>query len=792
VPIHLKVETELDQSSARRAADEVQNHFRNATRNIGTEFSQGLKSGIDDAVRGVSGSFGPLSSQAESVFGGMSSKAGLAALAVGGIGIAAGGALTELYNLGSQWDSIVDNITGKTGLVGTELDKVTESIKNVAVNSSADLGAIGDVAGSLTQSLHLTGKPLEDLTTRITDLNTLTGDKLNIRDLAKVFSGFKIEADKMPESLDQLYDVFTNTGIPVSELVATLKDIGPTARLISPDIGVAAGLLSTMEEAGINGETAFNGLKIAMGNLAKSEPGTDPKKAIEDVVTEMGNLIAKGDETGAIDMGKTTFGKSWQPIFDAIKNGKLTVDELNTSVQNTGHTIEGSKKATDDWSDEFKKMKNELQVELEPAAKVVFGAIGNMIHQYLIEPFHELNTLIGNITGAFHDLFGGGTPLTPGVPGVPAAPQLGPALSGQAPFGSAPGQNPLNVFAPTGGGGHPGPPQIGGGGSSLPGVQGAVYQGMLQSGFPASEWGALQNLLTGESGFRPTVRNSSSGAYGLFQFLGHENDKYGALGAYSADPGAQTQAGMQYIKDRYGTPSAAYQFWLSQSPHWYDEGGWLQPGVTIAQNTTGQPEAVLNPQQSEMLGSFFGGMQQGGGIGGIVGGIGNLAMNAAQSSVQPGMQPTGKGGGSSQGGAGGALGMAAGMLPGGQVAAALAMRTAKFAGQLASIGIMGAMETWLPGGTELSDPSKSLLGRVASGIAGGQPASKNMAGQAPPPQAPPPPGSPASGRGSGPLPGPAPMVVMNQPIFQNGTDGEAVARDIARQQASYTAGDNRR
>jgi predicted phage gp36 major capsid-like protein len=46
VPIHLKVETELDQSSARNAANEIQDHFRTASRDIGTDFSKGLKSGI--------------------------------------------------------------------------------------------------------------------------------------------------------------------------------------------------------------------------------------------------------------------------------------------------------------------------------------------------------------------------------------------------------------------------------------------------------------------------------------------------------------------------------------------------------------------------------------------------------------------------------------------------------------------------------------------------------------------------------------------------------------------------
>ncbi|AEK09942.1 tail length tape measure protein [Mycobacterium phage Rey] len=130
----------------------------------------------------------------------------------------------------------------------------------------------------------------------------------------------------------------------------------------------------------------------------------------------------------------------------------------------------------------------------------------------------------------------------------------------------------LDAFNPTGGGG-----------SSE--TRKSVYKAFLEAGFPNSEWNALDKLLAGESSWDPTISNKDSGAFGLFQFLGHENDQYGALGGYSRDPYQQATAGMRYIKDRYGTPSNAYNKWLSRSPHWYAKGGitaggnaWLSNG----------------------------------------------------------------------------------------------------------------------------------------------------------------------------------------------------------------------
>lgn len=94
---------------------------------------------------------------------------------------------------------------------------------------------------------------------------------------------------------------------------------------------------------------------------------------------------------------------------------------------------------------------------------------------------------------------------------------------------------------------------------------------MLEMGWPDSEWPALEKLVEKESSWRSDAVNPSSGAFGLFQFLGHENDQYGKLGGYSKNVSDQARAGLQYIADRYGTPSAALDF--HNSNNWYANGG---------------------------------------------------------------------------------------------------------------------------------------------------------------------------------------------------------------------------
>jgi hypothetical protein len=107
----------------------------------------------------------------------------------------------------------------------------------------------------------------------------------------------------------------------------------------------------------------------------------------------------------------------------------------------------------------------------------------------------------------------------------------------------------------------------------------------------AAHWGALYQLVQHESGFNPNAQNPTSTAYGLFQFL---DSTWASVGiGKTSDPRMQTEAGLRYIAQRYGTPSGAWAFWTRN--HWYDQGGYLPPGISIAHNTTGVPERVLPP-----------------------------------------------------------------------------------------------------------------------------------------------------------------------------------------------------
>jgi hypothetical protein len=71
-----------------------------------------------------------------------------------------------------------------------------------------------------------------------------------------------------------------------------------------------------------------------------------------------------------------------------------------------------------------------------------------------------------------------------------------------------------------------------------------------------TQWTDLVSLWNQESGWNNTAQNPSSTAYGIAQFLDTTWATVGATKTSNAT--AQISAGLKYIKQRYGSPSAAW------------------------------------------------------------------------------------------------------------------------------------------------------------------------------------------------------------------------------------------
>lgn len=89
----------------------------------------------------------------------------------------------------------------------------------------------------------------------------------------------------------------------------------------------------------------------------------------------------------------------------------------------------------------------------------------------------------------------------------------------------------------------------------------AVKRAVQDLGLPASWVQPTLELVARESSFDPAAKNPKSTAAGLFQFLDGTRQMYGGSKYDWSDPYNQAVFGLKYIKDRYGTPEKALQYW---------------------------------------------------------------------------------------------------------------------------------------------------------------------------------------------------------------------------------------
>ena len=93
-----------------------------------------------------------------------------------------------------------------------------------------------------------------------------------------------------------------------------------------------------------------------------------------------------------------------------------------------------------------------------------------------------------------------------------------------------------------------------------------LYQQVIAKGWNEKDYNAAVNIIIKESNFNVYSVNSKSGACGLFQaYPCNKMKSYGS--DYKTNYKVQINWGLDYIKNRYGTPVKAWNFW--QDHKWY-------------------------------------------------------------------------------------------------------------------------------------------------------------------------------------------------------------------------------
>jgi hypothetical protein len=359
-----------------RAVRDTADTFQSADRAAGSMLS--TLSNITAGTR-----IGGLTAQASSLASSLSGVGLATGVAIGGFTALAVGAIAaanKLYDMGKAWDDISDGITARTGKVGAELQAITDQVAQVGNSTAATHEELGSIAAQAVQSLRLSGNELGAMMKQLAELNNLTGEQTNVRGLGMIFRMFKVDAQDQIPFLNELYGTFQKMGIPVNDLIATLDKGGTVLSGFGMSATQAAATIALFEQAGVPADQALRGLTTAFKNL--NAAGKDPAQGLREMVTQIKALHDAGNDLGSggsRDLAEQYFGKGFGPILQSIIDGRFEIDKLPTSVDNTRTSIDDATKATEDFSESWRKLSNQFGSLLKPAAAGFFDFLNDAL-----------------------------------------------------------------------------------------------------------------------------------------------------------------------------------------------------------------------------------------------------------------------------------------------------------------------------------------------------------------------------------------------------------------------------
>ena len=307
--------------------------------------------------------------------------------AIVGIGAASTAAFNEL-------DAGYDTIITKTGASGDALESLQGSMDAVFSSLPTEAETAGIAIGEVNTRFGATGKVLEDLSSKFIQFSEINGTDLNgaIDSVDAIMTKFGVDSSYTGEVLGLLTKAGQDTGISMDALQNTLQTNGAILKEMGLDLTSSVNLLAQFESNGVDATTALAGLKKAQQNATAD--GKNLKDALGETIEKIKNA---SDETKALQIATELFGKKGAAeMTQAIREGRLSVEDLSGALSDYGNVVEDTFNATLDPPDQAKVALNNL--------KVAGADLGNTLMQTLAPILERVVEKVKDFTQWFKNL----------------------------------------------------------------------------------------------------------------------------------------------------------------------------------------------------------------------------------------------------------------------------------------------------------------------------------------------------------------------------------------------------
>lgn len=316
----------------------------------------------------------------------------------------------------NELDAGYDTIVTKTGATGEVLEGLQSSMNAVFGELPTTAENAGIAIGEVNTRFGATGDTLETLSKQFIEFAEINETDLNnsIGMTNKIMKAWNIDAAKTPNVLGLITVKAQETGISVDTLMNSVLENNSVFKEMGLTFEQSIGLMAEFEKNGVNSTTALAGLKKAVVNYAKE--GLSMEEGLKKTIESIKNASS---ETEALTKAQEIFGtKGAAEMTNAIREGRLSVEDLCASMEEYGTTVEDTFNATLDPPDKAAVALNNL--------KIAGADLGNTILSALAPALEGLVSKVRNFAQWFTSLDDKAKLTIVTIGGIVAA--IGPAL----------------------------------------------------------------------------------------------------------------------------------------------------------------------------------------------------------------------------------------------------------------------------------------------------------------------------------------------------------------------------
>ncbi len=259
------------------------------------------------------------------------------------IGAASVAAFTEV-------DSAMDTVITKTGATGEALEKMQNSVTNLATSIPTDFQTAADAVGEVNTRFNVTGETLEELSGQFIKFAAINNSDVTtaVDNVQSSMAAFGVESKDAGLVLDALTQAAQITGTDVNQLTTSLTQNAGAMKEMGYSYQDSAFFLANLNKNGIDASSVMTGLKKAWQTASKDG------KSMDDVVTSLSTtILSASSDTEAYQAAIEVFGaKAGPAIAQAMRDGRLELDIWTEDLDAFGGIVEDTFNATLDPIDQ--------------------------------------------------------------------------------------------------------------------------------------------------------------------------------------------------------------------------------------------------------------------------------------------------------------------------------------------------------------------------------------------------------------------------------------------------------